>query len=329
MKEATDERILVAAMDAFGTRGYDGTSLDDLARDLGIRKQTILYWFPSKEALLAAVVDRCADEVTRRLVGGARGRRRRLRTGRGDGARDVPPRGPPPVDARLPPRGHAARTAGVDPAARPARAADRPGLGVPRGRDGRGPDAPPRPAPAAARRLLDGDRAWRRRSTCSGPSARSPRCRRCFAAATSCSRSCEPPSSPDGSGTGRASPNVHTDMRIRSWFVAVAVVGSAAVVRGVLDGRRRRVLRRDGAGDRGGGRRVGRGRGGWHRVERRGRVWPSRPGSRSSQGARSSPPLTSASRSTTPRRRRRRRGTWPRPPAGSSPNRNRSRRTVS
>lgn len=73
MKEATDERILVAAMDAFGTRGYDGTSLDDLASDLGIRKQTILYWFPSKEALLTAVVDRSADEVTRRLVGGLEG----------------------------------------------------------------------------------------------------------------------------------------------------------------------------------------------------------------------------------------------------------------
>ena len=59
----TADRILVAAMDAFGTRGYDGTSLDDLARELGIRKQTILYWYPSKEALLEAVVDRCAEEV--------------------------------------------------------------------------------------------------------------------------------------------------------------------------------------------------------------------------------------------------------------------------
>jgi TetR/AcrR family transcriptional regulator len=64
----TADRILVAAMDAFGTRGYDGTSLDDLARELGIRKQTILYWFPSKEALLEAVVDRCSEEVSRRLV---------------------------------------------------------------------------------------------------------------------------------------------------------------------------------------------------------------------------------------------------------------------
>ncbi len=73
MSEPTAERILVAAMRAFGTRGYEGTSLDDLARDLGIRKQTILYWFPSKDALLEAVVDRCADEVTGRLVRGLDG----------------------------------------------------------------------------------------------------------------------------------------------------------------------------------------------------------------------------------------------------------------
>lgn len=66
----TAERILVAAMGEFGTRGYEATSLDELARELGIRKQTILYWFPSKEALLEAVVDRCGAEVTRRLERG-------------------------------------------------------------------------------------------------------------------------------------------------------------------------------------------------------------------------------------------------------------------
>ena len=66
----TADRILVAAMAEFGTRGYEATSLDDLARLLGIRKQTILYWFPSKDALLEAVVDRCADEVTGRLERG-------------------------------------------------------------------------------------------------------------------------------------------------------------------------------------------------------------------------------------------------------------------
>src|SRR5215211_6746947 len=63
----TAERILDASMSAFGTRGYEATSLDDLARDLGIRKQTILYWFPSKETLLDAVIDRTAGELRSRL----------------------------------------------------------------------------------------------------------------------------------------------------------------------------------------------------------------------------------------------------------------------
>jgi AcrR family transcriptional regulator len=66
----TPDRILDAAMVSFGTRGYEATSLDDLARQLGIRKQTILYWFPAKDVLLEAVVDRCADEVAERLVAG-------------------------------------------------------------------------------------------------------------------------------------------------------------------------------------------------------------------------------------------------------------------
>lgn len=57
----------MAALGAFGARGFEATSLDDLARDLGIRKQTILYWYPSKEALLDAVIDRTAGEVTVRL----------------------------------------------------------------------------------------------------------------------------------------------------------------------------------------------------------------------------------------------------------------------
>ncbi|HEX6421067.1 MAG TPA: TetR/AcrR family transcriptional regulator [Acidimicrobiales bacterium] len=63
----TADRILMAALAAFGTRGYGATSLDDLARELGIRKQTILYWYPSKEALLDAAIDRTAAEVARRL----------------------------------------------------------------------------------------------------------------------------------------------------------------------------------------------------------------------------------------------------------------------
>jgi TetR/AcrR family transcriptional regulator len=60
----TADRVIEAAVESFGTRGYEATSLDALAAELGIRKQTILYWFPSKEALLGAVIDRCAGDLS-------------------------------------------------------------------------------------------------------------------------------------------------------------------------------------------------------------------------------------------------------------------------
>jgi AcrR family transcriptional regulator len=63
----TRERILDAALAAWGTRGYEATSLDALAAGLDITKQSILYWFPSKEALLDAVVARGADELAATL----------------------------------------------------------------------------------------------------------------------------------------------------------------------------------------------------------------------------------------------------------------------
>jgi AcrR family transcriptional regulator len=60
---ATSERILDAALLGFGTRGFEATSLDALAAELGITKQTILYWFGSKDGVLQAVVERMADQL--------------------------------------------------------------------------------------------------------------------------------------------------------------------------------------------------------------------------------------------------------------------------
>lgn len=63
----TRDRILAAALAAFAARGVEATSLDALAGDIGIRKQTILYWFPSKEELLLGVVDHAVAELGARL----------------------------------------------------------------------------------------------------------------------------------------------------------------------------------------------------------------------------------------------------------------------
>ncbi|MGE0877981.1 MAG: TetR/AcrR family transcriptional regulator [Acidimicrobiia bacterium] len=68
----TRERILDVALHAFGSRGYEATSLDSIAAELGVRKQSVLYWYTSKEALLEAVIDDAAAalsaEIERSLV---------------------------------------------------------------------------------------------------------------------------------------------------------------------------------------------------------------------------------------------------------------------
>lgn len=59
----TRERILDAALVSFADRGYEATSLDALAAGLGVRKQTILYHFGTKDALLDAVIDASAADL--------------------------------------------------------------------------------------------------------------------------------------------------------------------------------------------------------------------------------------------------------------------------
>jgi AcrR family transcriptional regulator len=60
---STRERILTAATDLFGTRGVEGVSLDAIAAEVGVRKQTLLYWFPSRDELLSAVLAAVAGEL--------------------------------------------------------------------------------------------------------------------------------------------------------------------------------------------------------------------------------------------------------------------------
>lgn len=55
--EAMRTRLLEAATRVFAARGYEGTSLQAVCDQVGIRKASLLYWFPSKEALREAVID--------------------------------------------------------------------------------------------------------------------------------------------------------------------------------------------------------------------------------------------------------------------------------
>jgi AcrR family transcriptional regulator len=53
---ATKEQIVRAAASLLATKGYEATSLDDVAAAAGITKGTVYYHFDSKEALYWAVV---------------------------------------------------------------------------------------------------------------------------------------------------------------------------------------------------------------------------------------------------------------------------------
>lgn len=62
-ERSTRERILEAALGLFGTRGVDAVSLDEIARVVGVRKQTVLYWFATKDDLVDEVLAVAAAEL--------------------------------------------------------------------------------------------------------------------------------------------------------------------------------------------------------------------------------------------------------------------------
>jgi AcrR family transcriptional regulator len=55
------ESVLSVAVGVFNERGYDGTSMEDLARALGVTKSAIYYHVPGKEQLLSRALDRALD----------------------------------------------------------------------------------------------------------------------------------------------------------------------------------------------------------------------------------------------------------------------------
>lgn len=60
-QRAKAEAILAAALDVFAAEGFRGATLDQIAEAAGLSKPNLLYYFPSKEAVHRALLERLLD----------------------------------------------------------------------------------------------------------------------------------------------------------------------------------------------------------------------------------------------------------------------------
>lgn len=61
------QRILEAAINAFGEHGYEGASTNQICTAAGISKGLLFHYFKSKENLFMAVLEHCMNEFVRSL----------------------------------------------------------------------------------------------------------------------------------------------------------------------------------------------------------------------------------------------------------------------
>lgn len=63
------EQIIKVAQDFFGVYGFEKVSMTEISNELGISKASLYYYFPDKESLYIAVVEKEISEFFERLTG--------------------------------------------------------------------------------------------------------------------------------------------------------------------------------------------------------------------------------------------------------------------
>lgn len=62
-KEDAKRRIIAAAIEVLAERGCERTTIDDVAKNIGVTKGAVYWYFPSKEDLMTAVLDSLQGEI--------------------------------------------------------------------------------------------------------------------------------------------------------------------------------------------------------------------------------------------------------------------------
>ena len=62
-----EERILAIAANLMSSKGYDGTSFQNIADKVGLHKSTLFHYFKSKEEMLRRILEESMNEVNMRL----------------------------------------------------------------------------------------------------------------------------------------------------------------------------------------------------------------------------------------------------------------------
>jgi TetR/AcrR family transcriptional regulator, cholesterol catabolism regulator len=61
----TSRKLIEAAIDLFSRKGFKGTSIRDLAAEIGMTTSNIYHYFDTKEGLLAAIEQQTLEPITR------------------------------------------------------------------------------------------------------------------------------------------------------------------------------------------------------------------------------------------------------------------------
>lgn len=67
-RDQVEHAILAEAVRLFAERGFDGTAIADVAEGAGLSKQNLMYYFPTKGALYARVLDDVLDDWLARMA---------------------------------------------------------------------------------------------------------------------------------------------------------------------------------------------------------------------------------------------------------------------